>query len=133
MARSELTDAEIALIQAPNLGVLATIQPDGSPQASVLWVDFRDGLIWVNTASGRAKPRNIERDPRVAITVWDREDPYRRLVVRGRVVETVTEGADDHIRWLNRKYHGDDDFAFTPGTYRIIFQIRPESVSSEDV
>ena len=130
MARSDLTPEEIKLIQGPSFGALATIQPDGSPQVSVLWVDYRDGLIWINTATGRAKPRNMAKEPRIAITIWDREDPYTRVNVRGRVVEATEEGADDHIRWLNRKYHGDDEFQFTPGTRRVIFKIRPESVST---
>lgn len=129
MARSELTQEEIDLITEPNFGALATVQPDGSPQLTVLWVDHRDGLIWINTASGRAKPRNMGTDPRVSISIWDRNDHYRVVNVRGRVVESTTEGADDHARWLNRKYHGDDDFSFTPGTYRIIFKIEPESIT----
>jgi hypothetical protein len=65
----------------------------------------------------------------VSISIWDRNDHYRVVNVRGRVVESTVEGADDHARWLNRKYHGDDDFSFTPGTVRIIFKIEPESIT----
>src|SRR5689334_10976217 len=83
----------------------------------------------VAARDGRAKPRNMQAEPRVSISIWDRDDHYRVLNVRGRVVESTTEGADDHARWLNRKYHGDDDFSFTPGTVRIIFKIEPESIT----
>jgi PPOX class probable F420-dependent enzyme len=128
MPHVHLSDEDIRLLTEPNFGVLATVMPDGSPQATVLWVDHRDDLVWVNTATGRTKPRNLETDGRVALVVIDREDGYRAIQIRGRVVEISEEGADDHIRWLNRKYHGDDDFAFTAGERRLIVKIRPEHV-----
>jgi hypothetical protein len=62
------------------------------------------------------------------VTVWDVADPYRWVQVRGEVVESTRDGADDHIRWLNRKYHGGDDFTFTPGEQRLILKIRPDRV-----
>jgi PPOX class probable F420-dependent enzyme len=124
----ELSDDQVHLFTDRNFGVLATVMPDGSPQASILWIDHRAGLIWLNTATGRTKPRNLDLDGRVSVVVWDRDDPYRAVQVRGRVVETTHEGADDHIRWLNRKYHGTDDFAFSPGERRIIVKIRPDHV-----
>ncbi len=126
---ADLTDDQILLFTEPNFGYLATVMPDGSPQVTALWIDHRDGLIWVNTQSGRTKPTNIERDPRVAIAVTDRNDPYTAVHVRGRVVEMTNEGANDHIRWLAKKYRGDDRFDFKPGTRRIIVKIQPESVS----
>jgi PPOX class probable F420-dependent enzyme len=123
-----LTDDQVDLLTGPNFGVLATVMPDGSPQASVLWVDLRDDLVWLNTATGRAKPRNLAADPRVALVVVDRADGYRAIQIRGRVVEVTEDGADDHIRFLNRKYHGTDDFAFNPAERRLIVKIRPERV-----
>jgi PPOX class probable F420-dependent enzyme len=130
VAGIELTPEQVKLVQEPNFGALATVMPDGSPQVTILWVDYRDGLIWVNTQQGRAKPRNMDRDPRVALTIWDRDDPYERMHVRGRVVETTTEGAADHIRWLNNKYHGNDNYPLAPDAVRVIYKIEPEHVTS---
>jgi len=124
-----LTPEQAALFREPNWGVLATLMADGSPQATILWVDERDGLVWVNTAEGRTKPRNVRRDPRVAVTVWDRNEPLRWVQVRGRVEETTNEGAVEHINFLSHKYDG-EDFALPEGQIRVILKIRPEQVSS---
>ncbi|HXY70909.1 MAG TPA: PPOX class F420-dependent oxidoreductase [Actinomycetota bacterium] len=124
-----LTPEQAALFHEPNWGVLATLMGDGSPQATILWVDERDGLIWVNTAEGRTKPRNVRRDPRVAVTVWDRNEPLRWVQVRGRVEEMTQDGAVDHINALSHKYDG-EDFALPEGQIRVILKIRPEQVSS---
>ena len=127
----ELTHEQERMFLDRNFGAVGTIMPDGSPHVTILWVDLRDGLIWLNTATPRQKPANLARDPRIAVTVWDAEKPYRWLQVRGVVVESTRDGADDHIRWLNRKYHGDDDFSFTPGEQRLILKIRPDHVTSD--
>jgi PPOX class probable F420-dependent enzyme len=124
-----LSPEQVALFHEPNWGVLATVMPDGSPQATVLWVDEREGLIWVNTAEGRTKPRNVRRDPRVAVTVWDRNEPLRWVQVRGRVEEMTEDGAVEHINFLSHKYDG-EDFALPEGQVRVILKIRPEHVSS---
>jgi len=125
----ELTPAQAELFHRPNWGVLATLMEDGSPQATILWVDERDGMIWVNTAEGRTKPRNVRRDPRVAITVWDRDQPLRWVQVRGRVEEITRDGAAEHINFLSHKYDR-EDFSMPAGQTRVIFKIRPEHVSS---
>jgi len=124
-----LTPEQAALFHEPNWGVLATVMGDGSPQATVLWVDERDGLVWLNTAEGRTKPRNVRRDPRVAVTVWDRNEPLRWVQVRGRVEDMTHDGAVDHINFLSHKYDG-EDFAIPEGQVRVILKIRPEHVSS---
>lgn len=123
-----LTDEQIDLLRGPNIGVLATLMPDGSPQATVLWVDHRDGLVWVNTATGRAKPRNLARDPRVSLVVVHRDDPYRAAQIRGRVVEVTREGADEHIDFLARKYTA-AGFTYNPNEDRLIVKIRPDRAS----
>jgi PPOX class probable F420-dependent enzyme len=127
----ELTHEQERMFLDRNFGAVGTIMPDGSPHVTILWVDLRDDLIWLNTATPRQKPANLARDPRIAVTVWDAEKPYRWLQVRGVVVESTRDGADDHIRWLNRKYNGDDDFSFTPGEQRLILKIRPDHVTSD--
>ena len=124
-----LTPEQAALFREPNWGVLATLMPDGSPQATILWVDERDGLVWVNTAEGRTKPRNVRRDARVAVTVWDRNEPLRWVQVRGRVEEMTHNGAAEHINALSHRYDG-EDFDLPEGQVRVILKIRPEHVSS---
>jgi len=127
----QLPETAQKLFREPNFAHLATLMPDGSPQVTPVWVDYDGRHILVNTAEGRQKPRNIRRDPRVAIDIISREDPYRMVTVRGRVVEVTSEGADDHIDKLAKKYLGQDKYPFrAPGERRVIFRIEPESVTA---
>lgn len=119
-------DAE--LLRARNFGHLATLLADGSPHVTPVWVDYRDGLVWVNTSEDRVKYQNVRRDPRVALSLIAQEDPYRAFILRGRVVETTREGAVEHINWLARKYLG-HDFPEIPGQVRVILKIRPDRVT----
>jgi len=115
------------LFEKKSFGNLATIMPDGSPQVTPVWVDVQEGQLWVNSAKGRQKDRNMERDPRVAVSIQDPEDPYRYLQVRGRVVEITREGAEEHIDQLARRYLGVEEYPHrTPGEIRKIFKIKPE-------
>jgi PPOX class probable F420-dependent enzyme len=121
-AAARLTDDDRALFKGRNFGHVATVMPDGSPQVSPVWIDIEDDtdLILVNTALGRVKTRNMERDPHVAISVVDSEDPYTMVAVRGRVVEVTREGAEDHIDFLSRKYGGRD---YPDHGDRVLFKI----------
>lgn len=128
---AQLPEAAQKLFREPNFAHLATIMPDGSPQVTPVWVDIDEKFILVNTAEGRQKPRNIRRDPRVAIDVVSRDDPYRMVTIRGRVVEVTGEGADDHIDKLAKKYLGQDKYPFrAPGEQRVILKIEPEFVTA---
>jgi len=119
------------LFREPNFAHLATLMPDGSPQVTPVWVDIDEKFVLVNTAEGRQKPKNIRRDPRVAIDVVSRDDPYRMVTIRGRVVEITSEGADDHIDKLAKKYLGQGKYPFrSPGERRVIFKIEPEYVTA---
>lgn len=110
---------------------LATLSSDGSPQATPVWFDYADGMVRVNSARGRVKVRNMERDPRVALSIMDPQNPYRHVQVRGRVVRITEEGADAHIDSLAKKYLGQDKYPFRkPGEVRVIYQIEPSSVSA---
>ena len=85
---------------------------DGSPQVTPVWVDTDGENVLVNTALGRVKTRNMERDPRVAIAVYDPAEPYNRVLnVRGRVIDITPEGANDHIDRLAKNYTGADRYA----------------------
>jgi len=127
----EMSQGVRKLFEEANIGHLATVMPDGSPQVTPVWVDFDGTYILVNTAEGRQKPRNIRRGPRVAISVTRKESPYTYAQVRGRVVEVTREGAEEHIDRLAKKYLGRDKYPLRqPGEQRVIFKIVPEHVSS---
>src|SRR5215471_7012326 len=111
---------------------LATLMPDGRPQVTPVWVDYDGTHIIVNTAKGRAKDRNMRRDPRVSLAVIDPDNPYRYLEVRGRVAEIVEDGAaDSHIDKMAKKYLGQDKYPYRqPGEERVMYKIAPEKFSS---
>ena len=89
------------LLGAPVFATCVTIMPDGQPQAAVVWCSYDGTHIWVNSADGRQKNRNMARDPRVTILAFDPDAPYRYLEVRGVVDEITAEGATAHINSLS--------------------------------
>jgi len=99
-----------ALIERPVLASLATLNPDGSPQITPLWISLEGDDVVVNTAKGRIKARNLAQDARVAVSVIDPNDPYNVVAFQGTVTEVTTEGADAHIDWLAKKYLGVDAY-----------------------
>lgn len=112
------------LFQKKAFGAFTTLMPDGSPQTTPVWVDLRDGLVWVNSAVGRLKDRNVRRDPRVAVTVIDPDNPYRYVEVRGTVKEITQDGADAHIDAMAKKYMGVDKYPLRqPGEQRVLYKI----------
>ncbi len=124
-----LTPGVRALFEGKNFGHLATIMPDGSPQVSVVWVDIEGDNILVNTAEGRIKPRNVRRDPRVAISIYDQDVPYKSATIKGEVIEVRSEGALENIHQLAKKYMDLDEYPYLqPGDQRLLFVIRPDQV-----
>jgi PPOX class probable F420-dependent enzyme len=117
------------LLKAKNFAVVSTLRQDGSVHAAPVWIDVQDGKPVLNTAEGRAWPRNLERDPRITLTVQNMENPYEYLEVRGRVGERTHEGADEHIDQLAKKYMGVDEYPLRqPGEQRVIVRVEPEVV-----
>jgi PPOX class probable F420-dependent enzyme len=117
------------LLKAKNFCVVSTIRPDGSIHAAPTWVDVQDGRPVVNTAEGRAWPRNLERDPRVTLTVQNMDNPYEYVSIRGSVAGRTTAGADEHIDSLAMKYLGQESYPYRqPGEQREIIRIDPEHV-----
>jgi PPOX class probable F420-dependent enzyme len=109
---------------------LATLMPDGSPQVTPVWVDHEGERIIINSARGRRKDQNLEKDGRVAISITDPDNPYRALMVRGHVVDITEEGADAHIDKMALKYMGKDKYPFRrPGEVRVKYVIQPDKVS----
>jgi PPOX class probable F420-dependent enzyme len=117
------------LLEGKNFAHVATLMPDGSPQVSPVWVDVDGDLVTFNTAEGRLKPKNLRRDPRVAISITDSDNPYDNVLIRGRVVELTHEGAEEHIDALAKRYMGVDEYPLRqPGEERVIVKIEPEKV-----
>ena len=122
-----IPESVVKLLQKPFLAHVCTTMADGSPQVTPMWVDTDGEHILVNTADGRTKTRNVRRDPRVAVSVVDPENPITgALQVRGTVTEITAEGADEHIDALAHKYTGS---AFGPKADRLIFKIRPDAMT----
>ena len=118
------------LLQEPAYCQLATLMPDGSPQITQVWVDTDGEHILINTAEGRQKERNVRRDPRVAVNVVDPANAWRIAMVRGRVVDITTAGADQLIDQLAKKYLNEDTYPFRrPEEVRIILKILPEKIN----
>jgi len=127
----QIPQSHADILGKPAFAHLATLMPDGSPQTSAVWIDTDGALIVVNSAEGRLKDRNIRRDPRVAISVTDPDNPYRSLAIRGRVSKITNEGADKHINRMAKKYMGVDEYPFRqPGEVRVLYYIEPERVST---
>ncbi|MEU5786167.1 PPOX class F420-dependent oxidoreductase [Micromonospora purpureochromogenes] len=120
-----LTDEDLALLSEPQLAHVATVEADGTPHVTPVWVDTDGEHILFNTALGRQKSINIERNPTVAVSVVDKADDFRTLWVKG-TAELVTEGADEHIDRMAKKYLGQDTYPFRqPGEERVIVRITP--------
>jgi PPOX class probable F420-dependent enzyme len=118
------------LLQEPAYCQLATLMPDGSPQNTQVWVDTDGEHILVNTAQGRQKERNVQRDPRVAVNVVDPTNAWRIGMVRGRVVEVTTEGADELIDQLAKKYLNVETYPFRrPEEVRVTLKILPDKIN----
>lgn len=120
-------DATRQLLDAPNFATLATLNPDGSPQTSVIWIGLDGDTVVFSSTTARKKIRNITRDPRVSLTVVDLANPYRTVEIRGRV--ELTDDPDKELSHrLSHKYVGEDPPAEGPEVHRVIARIIPEKV-----
>ena len=124
-----LPDGLIALLQQPSPCFVATVMPDGSPQMTQTWVDTDGEHVVINTVQGFQKIKNIERDPRVAVSVSDPSSPSRYYAIRGRVVKVTTEGGAEHIESLSRRYTG-GAYAWYGGRdqVRVILKVSAEKI-----
>jgi PPOX class probable F420-dependent enzyme len=128
---SSMTETVAKLLDEKNFAFLATLMKDGSPQVSPVWIDLdKDtNTILVNTAEGRIKQKNVLRDPRVAISIVNQNNPYEMVTIRGKVIEQVSQGADEHTDKLAKKYIGVDRYPYrSPTEKRIILRIKPETI-----
>lgn len=115
------------LLNAPNFATVATVMPDGSPEATVVWIESDADHVYFNTAMHRLKARNLQRNPHVAVTVFDPADPYRGVAVRGRA-ELILEGAEENANKISMAYDGKPFRDLAPGEVRVIVKITPEKI-----
>lgn len=125
----ELPQTHLDLLDEPIVVMLATLNPDGQPQVTPVWCSRAGQQVWVNTAKGRRKDKNMRERPQATVAVLDPTNPYRWLEVRGRVVDVVEgEAAHAHIEALSQHYFG-RMFNMAEGEQRVLFKIEPTAVS----
>jgi PPOX class probable F420-dependent enzyme len=126
-----LTEPVIKIIKDKNFAFLGTVMKDGRPQVSPVWIDIEDNnnIILINTAQGRIKHKNVSKDPRVSLSLIDRNNPYSMVSIQGTVIEQTTIGADQHIDKLAKKYLNIDRYpSHSPSIKRVICKIKPEKM-----
>ena len=107
---------------------VATVNDDGIPQVTPVWVDHDDSYVLINSQKGRKKDRNMRENAQVALSIQDPDNAYRYLGIQGRVIEITEEGAEAHIHKLSHKYNGRDYPNLNPGDVRVIYKIEPTRV-----
>ena len=125
---AQISDAQVKqLLDKPNHGVISTLNDDGTVHSAVVWVGTEGDAVTVNSAEGRKWPTNLERNPQVNVLVYDQGNPFEYVEVRGTAQKT--DGADEHINALSKKYIGQDEYPFRqPGEERIKFVVQPDRV-----
>ena len=130
MPEHVIPDAYADIFKKTAFAHLATLMPNGQPQVTPVWIDYDGRHILFNTAEGRQKDKNLQRDKRVSLSMTDPDNPYRYLEVRGQVVERTKSGADQHIDKMAKKYLGKDKYPFRQaGEVRVIYKIDPQHVT----
>ena len=126
----EIPDEYHDLFEKDTFAHVVTMNPDGDPHATPVWIDYdADGdRLLVNTERHRRKAQNVSEDPTVAVSMTDPENPYRFLSVTGEVDEVTTEGAREHIDELAQRYMGEDEYPQPIESERVILRIRPDEV-----
>jgi PPOX class probable F420-dependent enzyme len=126
---TELPAGLVTLLERPSPCLLATVNRDGSPHLTQTWVDTDGAHVLINTVKGHQKLRNVERDPRVAVSVLDPDDPATYWSLRGTVVEAGGDGADEHIERLARRYTGGPYRPYRDGPQvRVLLRIRVDRI-----
>ena len=121
-----LTDDVRSYAEGPNFATLTTLREDGAPTTQVMWIGCDETSLLINTEEHRRKAANVARDPRVNVVIWDKNNPYHYVEVRGRVVETIGgQRARDHIDELSQKYAGRPYDPSAIQSARVILRIEP--------
>ena len=130
---AKLNEKQISLlVEGQNFAAIATVAADGSPQVNPMWVGWDGECIVLNTAVGRAKEKQLRRDPRVAVTVSNAANPYEHFCVTG-TAELSLAGAEEQIDAFAQKYLGESPYPWrSPGEQRINIRVRPETVHAQN-
>ena len=129
MKGKRMTEQVSKILSDKNFAFLGTLMKDGRPHVTPVWVDLDNDHILINTAEGRIKHKNLTRDPRVSISLIDKNNPYSMVTIQGTVVDQIKEGADDHIDKLARKYLKAEKYpGHSPSVRRIIIKIKPDRI-----
>ena len=125
-----LTENARKMLEGKNFVYIATVNPNGTPQVTPTWVDTDGKFVLINTALGRAKERNIKKNPHVALAITDQNNPYNLVVIQGKVIDKVTgHVADEHIDKMAKKYQGLDKYPNrNPAEKRVILKIEPTKI-----
>jgi PPOX class probable F420-dependent enzyme len=124
-----LTQPTLQLIDGKNYAVLATVNRDGSPQTSVIWIGRDEDGVLFTTVAGRVKHRNMVRDPRVSISVIDSADAENYAELRGRVASISPDVGRETDTLLSWKYDGRDPAPDRPGAVRVVVRVAVEKVT----
>jgi PPOX class probable F420-dependent enzyme len=130
MTTSTKLASYLDLFERKTFAHLVTLMPDGAPQVTPVWIGYDGRHVLVNTAEGRQKDKNLQRDGRVAFSILDPDNSYRYLEVRGKVAERTRTGAEEHIDALSMRYLGKPYPFRRPGEVRVIYKIEPEHITS---
>jgi PPOX class probable F420-dependent enzyme len=131
---TKLSKEEMQLLfQGRNLAFLATLSKDCSPHVTPVWAEMvkegHDDLILINTFETSAKNRHITNDKRIALSIVDQNNPFNMASIKGKVVEQTTEGADEQLKRLAKKYLGIGKYYYRkPNHKRIILKIKPQKI-----
>lgn len=125
-----LSEKAKRIVDAPNVACVATIMPDGSPQVAPVWIDREGDLLIINSTETARRVKNLKRNPRIALCVFDLKDTHSKIVVRGVVREITKDSAEEHVDKLEMKYRGNSRFPrHDPQRPRVIIRIEAEHLS----
>jgi PPOX class probable F420-dependent enzyme len=126
---AEMSAKARKLFEDPNILFVGTINADGAPQVTPVWTGLEDGHITFNTAVGRAKERNLRRDPRIGLSITARDNPMEKVDIIGRVVDMIVgQEADNQIDDFAEKYIGQRPYPWRRGETRVKVLIEPVRV-----
>ncbi len=127
---AQIPESHRDILDKRSFAHVATVNSDGKPQVSPVWVEYDGTYVLLNSAKGRKKDRNITENPeKIAISIQDPDNPYRYVGIQGHVEEMTEQGAFEHINKLSRKYNGTDYPPLKPGETRVIYKIVPDRVA----
>ena len=129
---SSIPDKEMSILKSNSLAHIATIGPDHEPQSNPVWFDWDGQHVRISQTKTRQKYRNIQRDPHVALSITDPQNPYHYLEIRGKVVRVEEDSQKKFIDSLAKKYLGKEHYPWSqPGEERVILYVEPEHTTSQ--